>query len=265
MSAADTAKSSVDEWAKKTEKSEWKNIDRIDLARGLKDRVDFPNLVSSNGVNLCGPAAFFRNLAEDKPVEYVNLGMQLYDTNQANLGTRLIKTKLKLRNAPIPPNLGAVDWMMLASLRSDENVNLDFDSASDGWAGLTMPNNMVKWFNQAGYSSVTDDTNLVANKDADHINKARNLFLHGYCVCLLIRAQMMSVASQGDWSMWPDHWVTLTKPVEIFPGPDKTPCIVVNVHSWGRLYRMPASGFLTTKQFAKNYYGYVAACYREDG
>jgi hypothetical protein len=79
MSASDTAKSFVDDWANKTDKSEWKNIDRADLAQGLKDRVDFPDLVSSDGVNLCGPAAYFRNLAEDKPIAYVNFGMQLYD------------------------------------------------------------------------------------------------------------------------------------------------------------------------------------------
>jgi hypothetical protein len=265
MSASDTAKSFVDDWANKTDKSEWKNIDRADLAQGLKDRVDFPDLVSSDGVNLCGPAAYFRNLAEDKPIAYVNFGMQLYDTTRANLGTRIIKTKPKLRNAAIPNTLQAVDWMMLASLRSDENIALDFDSPSDGWAGLTMPNNLVKWFKQASYSSVTDDTNLVFNKDAEHINKARDLFSHGYNICLLIRAQMMTVAMQGDWSMWPDHWVTLLEPVNIYLGPNKSSQIVLRVHSWGRRYRIPESGILTTKQFAKNYYGYVAARYREDG
>lgn len=94
--------------------SPWKNIRQEDLGGGLKARVDDPTQISSKVVNLCGPVAFFHNLAMDDPVMYAQATIDLYGPNVAKLGKRQFWAGRDLINAMAPSDMDAADWVVLA-------------------------------------------------------------------------------------------------------------------------------------------------------
>ena len=79
MAARDDALNLVTQFEARSDSSIWIHIARSGVATDLRSRVGNPNLIDSSLVNLCGPAAFFRNLAIDDPVAYVRAGISLYE------------------------------------------------------------------------------------------------------------------------------------------------------------------------------------------
>jgi hypothetical protein len=234
--------------------TDWLHVTKTALVTGLRDRLDTPNHISTSAVNLCGPGAFFRCLAADDPVMYVNAVISLWETNEGLIGTRKFKASYGLRIAP-PGKTAAVDWVPLASLRDDENTILSFDDNKGGLSGLTMPKGLAKWFTEAGYSDVKNVTNVFFAKDLDCLKRADNLRGAGNRVCLLISADMLTTEDQDNASIYPDHWVVLTNKISLI-GDD----LRVMVHSWGKIMTVPADGtWMSTGTFLQNYYGYVAA------
>lgn len=239
--------------------SPWKNINRDDLGQGLKARVDDPIKVSSSGVNLCGPAAFFHNLAIDDPEMYAQAGIDLYGPNVAKLGKRQFWASRDLMNATPKSGLNAADWVLLTSLRDHENAVLDYDSAAGTLSGLTMPSALTKWFTEAGYRSVNNESNLFFSKSQSNIVEAGSLVANGSRVCLLINSNMMNPSTQRQNSMFPDHWVVLKQQTNRSVVSINNDNISLRVHSWGAMHTVPSTGELKVSDFLKNYYGYVTA------
>ncbi len=244
----------INEFDKRSSGTDWLLIKKTDLVTGLKDRISTPDNIDTTVVNLCGPGAFFRYLAMDDPVMYVQAVISLWETNAALLGKRTFKPTYSLRIATPASGMDAVDWVPLASLRDDENTVLNYDDADGGLSGLTMPAAMEKWFKQAGYTDVKNVTNVFFTKDKANIMEADRLRSTGYRVCLLIHADMLKSAKQNNKSVFPNHWVGLSDPVTI-SGDDFS----TKVHSWGKIMPVPAIGTMKLDTFLKNYYGYVAA------
>ena len=263
MSSTTVAKRIVDEYLSKMARehlvSPWKNIRKEDLGRGLKARVDDPTLISSKVVNLCGPAAFFHNLAIDDPVMYAQAGIDLYGPNVAKLGKRQFWAGRDLMNATPPSDMDAADWVVLASLRDHENIALDFDDAGGTLSGLSMPSALERWFEESGYASISDETNLFFTKSQDNIVKAGQLASTGHRVCLLINSDMLSPSTQKQKSTFPNHWVVLKKAVHGSTVSISHGNISFRVHSWGKIVSVPSAGTLKLDDFEKNYYGYVSA------
>ena len=263
MSSATVAKTNVDaylrEMASKNMVSPWKNIKKEDLGRGLKARVDDPSLISSKVVNLCGPAAFFHNLAIDDPEMYAQVGIDLYGPNIAKLGKRKFWAGRDLMNATPPSDMDAADWVVLAALRDHENVVLDYDDADGGLSGLSMPSALERWFEEAGYGSIRDETNLFFTKSRGNIKKAGELVANGNRVCLFINSDMLKPSTQMQKSTFPDHWVVLKKSPHGSAVSIRHGLISFRVHSWGKVLLVPSTGVLKVDDFTKNYYGYVAA------
>lgn len=91
MASKDDAKAVVDKFVLRSSVSVWPNIKRKQVADDLKQRIDDPNLISSDSTSLCGPAAFIRNLANDNPVMYAQALIDLYESGRAVVGTKIIK------------------------------------------------------------------------------------------------------------------------------------------------------------------------------
>lgn len=239
--------------------SPWKHVRRDDFGRELKARVDDPRLISSRVVNLCGPAAFFHNLASDKPEMYAQIGIDLYGPNVAELGSRKFWASRDLMNAPLPRGMDSADWVVLASLRDHENSALDYDDSSGTLSGLTMPSALEDWFEQAGYGSIQDESNVWFTKSQDNIEAASNLVATGNRICLLIHSQMLNTVTQGQWSMFPNHWIVLKKAAHGSAVSIRGGNISFRAHSWGSVISVPSAGSLSVSDFTDNYYGYVSA------
>jgi hypothetical protein len=263
MAARDDARKLVDEFAARTKSGGglWLHIKRDELAAGLRARVDNPDIISSGGTNLCGPAAFAHDLAIDDPVSYVKAAIDLWETGSAVIGTQSIKPKKDLKVYKLPPTIGIspADWILLASMRDTDNWFFDYQEEGDAVAAMTLPHTLEKWFKQAGYTEVLNDTNLVACKDLANARKASSLFSAGYKVCLFINSDMLDAATHNNASLYPDHWVGLYTRITIDGiAADPASKVTFKVYTWGRVQSVPESGDLSIKHFLNNYYGYMA-------
>jgi hypothetical protein len=255
MSSISAARLVIEQFERSTIQSSWKQITQAEVATGLKDRVANPDLMDSRKVNLCGPAAFFNNLAKDDPVMYAKIGVDLYGRNLAKLGSRQFCAGRDLMNTRVPSGMNAVDWMTMASLRSDQNKVLSYDDPDEvGISGLTAPGAVEEWFEQAGFQSVDEEANVFFTKSVGNIKDASELWSRGHRVCLLVNFKMLEVTTQGHRSLFPDHWVVLRSPVTI-----ANSTISFKVWYWGGLFTVPDVGTLSVDDFEKNYYGYVSA------
>ena len=255
MSSISAARMVIEQFERSTIQSPWKYITQEEVAKGLKDRVADPDLINSIKVNLCGPAVFYNSLAKDDPVLYAKIGADLYGRNLAKLGSRQFCAGRDLMNTRVPDGMNAVDWMTMASLRSDQNKALSYDDPDEwGISGMTTPGAVEDWFEQAGFQSVDEEANVFFTKSEGNIKDASELFSNGHRVCLLVNFQMLRVTTQGHRSVFPDHWVVLRSPVTIANG-----TISFKVWYWGQLWTIPSTGTLSVDDFRKNYYGYVSA------
>jgi hypothetical protein len=255
MSSISAARLVVDEFERLNIDSPWKHITQAEMAKGLKERLANPDLIDSSKVNLCGPAAFFNNLAKDDPVMYAKIGTDLYGRNLAKLGSRQFCAGRDLMNARVPDGMNPVDWVTMASLRSDQNKILSYDDPNEwGVSGLTMPGAVEDWFEQAGYQSVDEETNLFFTKSERNIMEASALLSRGHRVCLLVNFQMLRMTTQTHRSILPNHWVVLRSAVTI-----TNSTISFKVWYWGDTWPIPWNGTLGVDDFERNYYGYVSA------
>jgi len=263
MAAQDEARKLVDEFAARTRSGGglWLHIKRADLAAGLRARVENPDLISSGGTSLCGPAAFAHDLAIDDPVSYVKAAIDLWEAGSAVIGTQSIRPKKDLKYYKLPPtkNINPADWILLASMRDTDNWFFDYQEEGDDLAAITMPHTMEKWFKQAGYTEVLNDTNTVVCKDLANARKASSLFSKGYKVCLFINADMLYAEKHNNASLIPDHWVGLYTAMTISGiAEDPASKVTFKVYTWGGAQSVPESGDLSIKHFLSNYYGYIA-------
>jgi hypothetical protein len=228
MSSKCDALIKVNEFDSRSSKSHWLKITRAKLVDGMKKRLDDPSLINTAVVNLCGPGEFFRCLAQDDPVMYVQAIISLFETDSGMIGTRKFTSSDSLRKAELPKGMD-LDWILLASLRDDENTFLNYNDPSGGLSGLTMPSGLANWFTRANYTGVTNETNVFFTKNLDDLKKASSLRDKGNRVCLLIDHDMLKVATQNNMSPYPDHWVVLMSKVAVNPSNN----ISFAVYSWG--------------------------------
>src|SRR5438270_8745429 len=105
MAARDDALNLVTQFEARSDSSIWIHIARSGVATDLRSRVGNPNLIDSSLVNLCGPAAFFRNLAIDDPVAYVRAGISLYEQNSCTIGSLSVTTSSYLWTSSAPAGM----------------------------------------------------------------------------------------------------------------------------------------------------------------
>lgn len=275
MASRDDAIALVGEFEGRTKSGVWSGVTKADVVAGLRDRLNNANHVSSRKLNLCGPAAFVRNLVMDDPVNYVKIVVGLFEDGRAYVGSKTIKPSKDLLKYTPPAKVAAdtthnlgeafnrADWIILASLRDSDNSFFDFQSVDDSVAGITMPHTMVSWFKEMGYTDIKNETNLLAHKDLANAKEASRLFSNSYKICLFINADMLDTNKQTSWSLTPDHWVVLVSRMT-FTGTgldaDPAACVEFQVFTWGKVQSVPqvATKSLSIRDFLSNYYGYVA-------
>jgi hypothetical protein len=227
----------------------------------LRDRIDNPDKINQGQTSLCGPADFVRDIALDTPQVYGKAAIDLFETGSATIGTFLIKPAkdLKVYKLPATARIYPADWILCSSIRDADNWFFDYQCETDDASAITMPHSKAKWLKQAGYSDVINETNTVAKKDLPSARKASGLLAKGYKVALFISANMLDVATQGDPSMCPDHWVALTSEIKISGMPtDPVSSVNFRIYTSGDQQAVPSSSKLSVKQLLYNYLGFVA-------
>lgn len=231
-------------------------VKRKDVADGLRDRVEHPEMINTAHVNLCGPGALAYALCRDNPRGYATFATTLYDKGRADLGSLNVSPSVNLRvSNPPADKVNAADWIVLAGIRDSENFITDFSTADAGFGGITLPGALKDWFVSCGYSDVIEECSVVFTKDEAHARRANLLLSQGYRIALFINAQMLEPDSMNDWSSIATHWVMLNDPFTITNNTVKFTCF-----TWGDGNRsVPQTGTLTLDGFENNYYGFVAA------
>lgn len=242
------------------------HLDRNAVGVGLLMRIANPGLMNQGDAPLCGPTALIHTLATDHPGQYARFAIDLYEKGKAKLGRLTIEPGKDVRSHK-PAGIPQVDWLTMASIRDSENWFFDYQSVTggeipnpfvdtEGWRGMTMPNELARWFQKAGYSDVRNVTNLVFNKKVGTIDEVNRLFDQRYRVCLFVGINMLKSWKQTEGSTTAEHWIVLKSHIERSNGKIK-----MTVFTWGEGdYQVPnGSEELSVDDFLKNFYGYVAA------
>ena len=266
----DTAKTLVTEFNfNQTIVSQWPQIAKLDLASGLLARIENPNNINQSGTPLCGPASLVRALATSNPDAYAQAAIDLYSKGSAQINTLKLSPGTSLKQASVPANTDPADWIMLSSVRDSSNW---FMSPS-GWfgsnlAGITVPSTIEKWFKEAGFTNVINDTSLaggdIPSVKSMRAQRASQKFKDGYYVCMLVDSDVLKSATQNDIiSMYPDHWVVLNSTITNAGTMNYSDLASFKIYTWGtgdrQVPETPPGTALTHDKFLNKFYGFVAA------
>lgn len=246
----------------------FKKISRQAVGNGLRVRVNDPFRIDQDTSSLCGAASVLFTEAKDDPVAYVNLVAALYDTGRGKLGKREIKPGSDLKEYQPPSSIDPADWIPMASIRDSENWFFDYESVKNEFAGITTPSEMKKWLKGVGYREVVDEAIMVRDDPLDYLrlyaslhslqnlrSAAQSNDSDAWWVFLFVNAQVLYESSNHDRSFFPNHWIVLLS--STITDDD----VQLEVYSWGKKIRVPASGSMSTKHFLRNYYGHVKCRY----
>jgi hypothetical protein len=266
----DTAKTLVTQFNFNTAiTSQWPHIAKLDLASGLIARIENPNAINQSGTPLCGPATLVRALATNNPDGYAQAAIDLYSKGKAQINTLNLTPGSNLKQATVPANTDPADWIMLGSVRDSSNWLL----SPGGWfgsnlAGVTVPATIEKWFKDAGYTSVINDTSLtggdIPSVKSIRAQRASQKFKDGYNVCMLVDGDVLKSDTQDDiFSLFPTHWVVLNSEITNAGTMNYKDLVSFKIYTWGdgdrQVPQTPPGNPLTHDKFLHKFYGFVAA------
>ena len=259
----------------------WKNVNRAQVVSEVRARVRDSGLIRQSPTDFCGPLSIVVEWARRKPQNYVHCVRTLLEDGKITTGSgRVIEADAELRDLPIPDDpIGHADWMLAATMREDENINLDIEDG-EGWT-LTAPGAMVSWtadvlgldaksypcwhteeiaslraaekaINNGGVGFLLIDSNLLKDGEDDSEEVMYNRF-----------RWHVPGSVPGDWGNkrhseddagpWPDHWVILLG-VNLAANAGGSDPIEVRLWSWGREFQITG----TAEAFGEYLYESVA-------
>lgn len=249
-------------------------VSRSDMAARLTELFNDPDSVNQSSLSACGPAAILRCVLHRDPKLVVDFGIDLVEKGKGEWGSRTVEPCKDLRNQSYDKLFRdynykglwcpVADWVMLSSLRDDENFWFDYEGTPDDkFSGITSAGEMEEWLEDTGlYESISDETNMYFTKNKKHLsgltvdNETDNILL----INAHIMKQVFRVGGDGDpkktpkksddifLSAFPNHYVVLLKKPVI-----DQKNVKLSVWSWGGTYDLNVP--ITT--FESNYYGAV--------
>jgi hypothetical protein len=248
--------------------SPWTSLDRQSVADRLLEIIKQPRGLLQEGLNLCGPAAFFQMAAGRDPVGVASFATALFESGEGQLGELSVAPSEELLTADyaamgergaLPPQ---ADWMLLGALRNSMNVFWQPSWKGDPEqtvAGMTRPEELAGWMEKSGlWNGVKDDGKWAANRGIPH---ALSLTMApGTDIAFLININMLadskttfiqSIRHNSFLQSFPNHWVVLlAEPVL----DEKEENVTLNVWTWG----LTGRAVVPVQIFIENYYGSVS-------
>jgi hypothetical protein len=267
--AAQWAVKLLNDFAAKSTGSAFWTYPRQTVADRLKIRVNDPTKINQAETWLCGITSVVRAWAQDCPIDYAWLGIQLYEIGRGRLGRgellgKVITPSGELRRSGLPNGMVEADWMTLASVHEACNIAGITKYTKDEGAlhcnAWQYAREVVATYKAAGYKNVIDNTDALhaTNYGIADLEKANDYLRQGYKVSLLINMRLLQDAKIGTQALiaTSDHWVGMLEIINvmgdyIFP---------FKVFSWGEPRRVPQAGDrIRFADFQKEFYGFVAA------
>lgn len=165
------AKQAVNDFTTTATTSVYDNITQADFAKELKERINDPETVDQDSLNLCGPAAYCVLWAKHDPEGYAKAAIELYKKGSYTYNGKTITANEDVYKQTPPSGMSSVDWVMLAAIRHNENAIFDYNPKVDaGHTAFTTHWEMTAWLsNIVGVSEHRDSSPTVAK-----INSAVN-------------------------------------------------------------------------------------------
>lgn len=251
----------------------WSNLSRDKVADGLRGRLIDSTEINQAETWLCGVTSAVRAWAEDFPVDYAWLGIQLFNTGRGRLGRgkmlgEIIESSLDLRRSSVPNGMDHADWLILAAVHETLGRkygllgHLSYTSNEGNFHSRAWQtaNEVMAAYKGMGYKNVVDTTQYVGYVGINNLEKANEYLRNGYRVSLLINARLLSDDTLGTRGLidTSDHWVGMLEPFSVI-GDNLA---AFKVFSWGKRKRVPAAEdkkYLLVKDFLVSYHGFVAA------
>lgn len=242
--------------------------DKKEFVTDLMIRVEAPEKINQIGVALCGPAAVMFCWVSKRPDLYVKYLINMYEQGEGMMENLRVKPGEDCRTHK-PVGIKGIDWVALAALRDSENSVLDLDSEPAMLSGITLPNEIEKWFTNIGFDLVENDTSLLLSKPFATLQKAARYFNEGKSVCLFVNATLFQ--GQGFMNLSADHWIAMiSEPIidgqSILSMSEEkdmlTKKVDFQVYSWGEA-RSANDRKYSVQEFLNHFYGFVAAEYHD--
>ncbi len=238
-------------------------LSKAQIITGLRERIENPESIDQDGLNVCGPASALYILASGNPEGFAHITINLFKFGEVTLNDYTIEPCDDLK-AKSPDSYDGqwgegqkpdqIDWMVLSSMRDSENAIFDYEGAPDeDFSAMTLPGEIEEWMEDLlGLEDVEDETNLFFTKGLSHALEVTNGNLAaGAYVVMFINANMLSAPNgskkkAGD--LFPNHWVVLKAPIVL--NGDR---VQTRVYSWGGFEDVDC----TLDVFESSYYGAV--------
>jgi hypothetical protein len=238
-----------------TTRKAWPKLDSNTVLTRIHDLKGNANLFDQGAVGLCTAAAFFHHIIQKNPTEFESFANSLYGAGLGYLGKFEIKPDSDLRNADyaalaaefpgMPPQ---ADWMLMSSVRDDENWFFDFEGAPDESTAIkTSAEELSSWYKETGfYSKVTfrDDSDSDLLFPLANIKTIKKTATNH--IALWINTALLQ---PGDGT----HMITLEGPIKIDEPNDK---VTFDYWTWGQPVKTRTT---TVTALLANYLGVITA------
>lgn len=251
LGETDLATFAVDQFEASTAPSLWPALDKAEIIRDLRERRWNPISINQVNSNFCGPTSIVFELARTQPRRYADLCRQLFETGGFWSRTHRVDAPDGLRASQSGQNMRPADWMLIATMRNDENALFSVSARSVGITsqleGMTTPWEMEGWTSELLLKDNVANSTTFVWGEFDAIRYAHQVWAGGGSAFIMIHSDMFA-APNGTVPPWPDHWVVYAGGLDETGGR-----IRFQVYSWGRIYPLD----LTLDHFENCMFGIV--------
>ncbi|GAA5204750.1 hypothetical protein [Microbacterium jejuense] len=239
IAQSDLANFAIDQFEASTAPGLWPQLAKADIIRDLRVRRGNPTNINQMNSNFCGPTSIVFELARTQPRRYVDLVRQLYETGGFWSRTHRVDAPQGLRDTHSGQNMSPADWMLIATMRNDENAIFGVSADSSGFTsqveGMTTPWEMEGWTSELLLKSTVSNSTTFVWGEFDAIRYAHQVWSAGGSAFIMLHSDMFS-APDGMVPPWPDHWVVYAGGLDESGGR-----IRFSVYSWGNIYPLDLS------------------------
>lgn len=237
--STDRVAEAISDFRRSSKRGVWRYINKQDILVDIERTISNPYCVNQRSTPLCGPAAIVFELVRKDPAKYVNICQSLFEQGSFRSRSHNISASNSLRNSRPHSTTSSADWILMATMRDEENELFDVQGNSNSFVmGITTPWEMAGWTEEVlGYDTVDyESTNFYGEFDA--LRSAKKAASRRGVGFVMIHSDMLR--GQRPSFDFPNHWVSYLGGLDIDEGEDPWWFDVDNGHvkfdcySWGR-------------------------------
>jgi hypothetical protein len=214
----------------------WPRIDKAALVADVRATVlDPEGQVYQAKAQFCGPTSIAVELARQQPRRYVRMCQELFETGSFLSRTESISASEGLRAQPAGEDMSPADWMLVATMRDEENAVFAVDGGATGLdasiQGMTTQWEMDGWTGEVLCKDQTEISTTFVWGEQDAIAYAEQVHAADGVAFLMIHSDLLLQPEEDTNPLLPDHWVVYRGGLTVSDGR-----IRFSVWSWARRY-----------------------------